>query len=156
MTGSYTYSVAANGRVTITGGSGHQPILYLVGSNSGFFMDTGGSTAAGIFFKQASGTFSTGSVSGNYFIGVTAPTVTGASVLSGVGTSTGNGTVTSTLDGSSQSGLATAQSFTSTLTIASNGSGTDTLGDVVFLISPTKAIYMNTTNTTPTVTIAQQ
>ncbi len=155
-TGSYTYTVAANGRVSIATGSGHQPILYLVGSNSGFLMSTGGSTDAGFFFKQSSGTFSTGSVSGNYFIGVTAPTVIGASVLSGVGTSTGNGTVTSTLDGSSPSGLTTAQSFTSTLTIASNGSGTDTLGDVVFLISSTKAIYMNTTNPAPTITIVQQ
>ncbi len=155
-TGSFTYSVASNGRVTITGGSGHQPILYLVGSNSGFLMSTGSSTDAGLLFKQSSGPFSTGSVSGNYVIGVTAPTVTGASVLSGVGTSTGNGTVTSTLDGSSPSGLTTGANFTATLTIASNGSGTDTLGDVVFLVSPTKAVYMNTTNPMPTVTVAQQ
>jgi hypothetical protein len=154
--GSFTYTVSSNGRVAISTGGSHDPILYLVGPNEGFEMETNLSAKAGYFEPQTGGPFSNSSVSGNYFSGVMPPGVTNDTVSSGVGTSTGNGTLTSTEDVSSPSGLTSAYSLSYTLTISSNGSVTDTLGDIMYVISPNKFVVMDSTSTEPVVTIVQK
>ena len=155
-TGTYGYSVAANGRVTITGGSGHQPIFYLLGNNEGFEMSTDSGASAGSFEPQSAGPFTIASVSGNYFFGQVALSVTGAVVGSGVATSTGNGTLTTTGDVSGPGGvLVSGQSLSYTLTVSSNGRVTDNQGDIYYIISPSKVVAISSTSTTPDVDIVQ-
>jgi len=66
-----TASVASNGRVTITGGSGNAPVFYLYAANSGFATETTGPTTnPGLlyFTPQSAGPFSTSTLSGAYVV----------------------------------------------------------------------------------------
>ncbi len=85
-TSGLTYSVASNGRVAISGGTGSQPILYLVDTNKAFFLDTGGSVGFGFLEPQSGGPFSSSSIRGNYFFGAAPPAVSASTVSSGVAT----------------------------------------------------------------------
>jgi hypothetical protein len=80
-TSGLTYSVASNGRVAISGGTGSQPILYLVDTNKAFFLGTGGSVGFGFLEPQSGGS----SIQGKYFFGVAPPAVTASTVSSGAG-----------------------------------------------------------------------
>jgi hypothetical protein len=154
-TATFTYSVSSNGRTAVSGGK-HPMLAYLAASNEGFFLDDDPAVSIGYFEPQSTGTFSNSSVSGNYFFGVTPPAVSASTVDSGVAASTGNGVLTSTEDASSLSGLTTGQSLTDTLTIGSNGRVTDSLGNILYIITSSKIVLINTTDTVPGVTIFQQ
>jgi large repetitive protein len=151
-----TYSVAANGRVTITGAN--SPLGgYLLSPTAAFLMETSGGTNAGFVEVQSGGPFSAASVSGNYIFGVAPPAVPASVLASGVATSTGNGTLNITADQSGPLGLALAQALAASgLNIASNGVGTDSAGDAVYMISPTKAVLISTSSVAPDVVIIQQ
>jgi hypothetical protein len=82
-TSGLTYSVASNGRVAISGGTGSQPILYVVDTNKAFFLDTGGSVGLGFLEPQSGGPFSSLSIRGQYFFGVEPPAVTASTVSCG-------------------------------------------------------------------------
>src|ERR1700741_1050108 len=102
-------------------------------------METTGGTNAGFVEVQSGGPFSAASVSGNYFFGVAPPAVAASVLASGVTTSTGNGTLNLTADQSGPLGLALAQALTASgLSISSNGVGTDSAGDAIYVISPTE------------------
>ena len=151
-----TYSVAANGRVTITGAN--SPLGgYLVSPTAAFLMETSGGTNAGFVEVQSGGPFSAASVSGNYIFGVAPPAVPASVLASGDATSTGNGTLNITADQSGPLGLAWAQALAASgLNIASNGVGTDSAGDAIYMISPTKAVLISTSSAAPDVVIIQQ
>lgn len=151
-----TYSVAANGRITITGAN--SPLGgYLLSPTAAFLMETSGGTNAGFVEVQSGGPFSSASVSGNYIFGVAPPAVTASVLASGVATSTGNGTLNITADQSSMLGLALDQAITASgFSIAANGVGTDSVGDVIYMISPTKAALINVSSPAPDVVIIQQ
>lgn len=151
-----TYSVAVNGRLTITGAN--SPLGgYLLSPTAAFLMETSGGTNAGFVEVQSGGPFSAASVSGSYIFGVTPPAVPASVLASGGATSTGNGTLSITADQSGPLGLALAQTLTASgLNIASNGVGTDSAGDAVYIVSPTKAVLINTTSVVPDVVIIQQ
>ena len=151
-----TYSVAANGRITITGAN--SPLGgYLLSPTAAFLMETSGGTNAGFVEGQSGGPFSAASVSGNYVFGVVPPAVTASVLASGVATSTGNGTLNITADQSSMFGLALDQTISANgLNIASNGVGTDSVGDAIYIISPTKAVLINVSVAAPDVVIIQQ
>jgi hypothetical protein len=83
-TSGLTYSIASNGRIAISGGTGSNPILYLVDTNKAFFLDTGGSVGFGFLEPQSRGL----SISGKYFFGAAPPAVTGSTVSSGVASHT--------------------------------------------------------------------
>ena len=94
-----SYSVASNGRVTLSGvGCGNQPpILYLTAAKAGFIENVGG-VASGAIEPQAPGPFNP---SGTFFMGtnqvpvqVTEPSV--GSVTLNAGTVSGTSDVTST------------------------------------------------------------
>src|SRR2546430_383923 len=85
-TSGLTYSVAPNGRVAISGGTGSQPILYLVDTNKAFFLDTAGSVGFGFVEPQSGGPFFNSSINGKYFLGAAPPAVTASTVSSGVAT----------------------------------------------------------------------
>jgi hypothetical protein len=151
-----TYSVAANGRMTIAGAN--SPLGgYLLSPTSAFLMETSGGTNAGFVEVQTGGPFSAASISGNYIFGVAPPAVTASVLASGVATSTGNGTLNITADQSGPLGLALDQAITASgFSIASNGVGSDSAGDMIYMISPTKAVLINLSVAAPDVVIIQQ
>jgi hypothetical protein len=151
-----TYSVAANGRMTIAGAN--SPLGgYLLSPTSAFLMETSGGTNAGFVEVQTGGPFSAASISGNYIFGVAPPAVTASVLASGVATSTGNGTLNITADQSGPLGLALDQAITASgFSIASNGVGSDSAGDMIYMISPTKAVLINVSVAAPDVVIIQQ
>ena len=62
-----------------------------------------------------------------------------------------------TADQSGPLGLAWDQTIAATgLGIAANGVGSDGAGDVIYIISPTKAVLVNVSATAPDVVIIQQ
>jgi len=151
-----TYSVAANGRVTITGANNPQT-AYLVSPTSAFLIESSGGTSAGFVEVQSGGPFSAASISGNYIFGVAPPAVPASVFSSGIATSTGGGTLNVTSDESGLFGLALDQAITATgFNVASNGVGTDSVGDVIYMISPTKAVFINVSAAAPDVVIIQQ
>jgi hypothetical protein len=156
-----TYSVASNGRVTVTitsgGGSSPQPpVLYLTAPNTAFIVGTDTGSTFGEFEPQAAGPFTVSSLSGNYILGTqfgegAAP---GTQASSGVLSANGSGTLTGKMDnaqlqlpGGYINGftLQPAQSITETYTAGSNGRVTVSDGSVVFyIISSSKLIVINT------------
>jgi hypothetical protein len=223
-----TYSVASNGRVVISGGTGSQPILYLVDTNKAFFLDTGGSVGFGFVEPQSGGPFSGSSIKGKYFLGAVQPAVSASTVSSGIATGAVRlvpsaasqsvfgaggattapgpawhlpfltlfavlcvaaaasrrrgfktapilaGTVllvlgltgcktalvlTETQDSSSSNGTLTAAGIgSSQLTVSSSGRTTTTNSSVIYIVSPSKLVLVDTTatDTAPTVLIFEQ
>jgi hypothetical protein len=156
----FTYSVAADGQVTITPATGPAPDLYLMDTNKAFMIDNGSLVNAGLVDPQSAGPFSNGSVSGNYFFGLAEyEAVTAGGVSSGVVTSAGGGTATATLDHSAASGtLAADQTQAITLTLADAGLGrfTDNIGDVIYIVSPTEYVAIEATANDPSVRVFEQ
>lgn len=168
-TGSLSYSVSANGRVTTTGASvapgvPGKPVLYLVDTNEGFLMSTDASAAAGFFEPQTDGPFSSASLSGGYFLGTVAAAAFDSAVTSGVGTSSGDGTLTLTMDRSELTNLLSAdQSESLSLPIGPSGTGQDNAEDLgssfstVYIVSHKKAVLLlNIVYNWPMVTILEQ
>jgi hypothetical protein len=75
--GSGTYSVATNGRMTLTtftqcgggGSGGHNPVFYLVAKNQAFVIGTDNSVTLGTMTPQVGSGFTVASLSGNYLGG---------------------------------------------------------------------------------------
>ncbi|HVB07964.1 MAG TPA: hypothetical protein VNF00_03370, partial [Candidatus Acidoferrales bacterium] len=159
-TGTFSYSVSANGHVTITPASGTGPDLYLIDTNKAFLMGKGSNAEAGALNPQTGGpTFTAASVSGNYFSGEAEyAAVKGVDVSSGIYTSTGSGTLNITFDKSSRviPFLISGQSLQVTLTVDPTGRATDTFGDIYYIISPTKLVLMDGSGSTSDVSILEQ
>ncbi|HLW82833.1 MAG TPA: hypothetical protein VKS20_12425 [Candidatus Acidoferrales bacterium] len=155
----FTYSVAANGQVTLTPATGPVLDLYLIDTNKAFIMDEGSLVNSGMLQAQSAGPFSNSSVSGSYFLGLAEyPAVTAADVSSSVAYSSGNGVLFSTSDQSSASGsLLTAQMQTFTLTISgATGRATDASGNIYYIISPTSFVTIEATAHDSNVILAEQ
>jgi hypothetical protein len=136
------YSVAGNGRVTVTGG-GNPPVIYLVAANQGFLVGTDTSVTTGSFEPQASGTFSKASLSGNYFFGDETSVVNTSSLQVGVATSDGVSTISGASDANQAGTLAGGQTFTNSYAVSSNGRTTVGNNNVLYLVSPSKAYLMS-------------
>jgi hypothetical protein len=167
------YTVATNGHVTLTGAT-NLPDIWLVTTNEGFLMGTAtvaspmgndGVINSGFIEPQETSTFSNSSISGNYFFGLPQyQPVTSGTVISGIATSTGNGTVNVTTDSSSSTGTLTtgqAQAVTlmsSTLMGCSTSSGCfgDSGGGIDFVISATKFIRLFPSGTAPVLVVVEQ
>lgn len=155
----FTYSVAADGQVTLTPATGPVLDLYLIDTNKAFIVDEGSLVNSGMLEAQSAGPFSNSSVSGSYFLGLAEyPAVTAASVSSSVAYSSGNGMLFSTSDQSSASGsLLSAQSQTFTLTInGTTGRATDASGNIYYIISPTSFVTIQATAHDSSVILAEQ
>jgi hypothetical protein len=162
-----TFTVDSNGRMTAAGA-----VIYLVDSTQGFLIGTGGSVGAGYIEKQTLSSFSTSTISGQFFFGGGAAT-TKSSFDSGTinfspGTDSGtfmvtddnsspNFTLGCAQDCSGSGGLQPNGSFSApyTFTTAPTAPGQGCLGDVVagqsclgnllgYIISPSKMIFMQT------------
>lgn len=156
----FTYSVAADGHVTINPAIGPAPDLYLQDTNKAFMIDNGSFVNAGLVDAQSAAPFSSASVSGNYFFGLAEyAAVTAGGVSSGVVTSAGAGAANATVDSSAASGtLGTgqAQAITLTLADATLGRLTDNLGNIIYIVSPTEYVAIQATASDPNAKVYEQ
>jgi hypothetical protein len=151
-TGSGTYAVAANGRVTLSGaGVGlHPPVLYLSGQNTGFLVGTGGTAESGMLEPQAAGT-----PSGAYFFGTEAPATRAVTQQSGVATlNAGNGSETE--DSSGADGLFIGNTSAFTYSFAANGTGNVGSNTTAVLISGSKLVFFDNTSTSATMIVIEK
>jgi uncharacterized repeat protein (TIGR01451 family) len=151
--GSGTYSVASNGRVTLTAGGGnHPPVFYLVSAGKGFVVDTGGEAMTGFFTPQSSpGSYSNASASGVFGFGTFWPAEQNIGYNTGWAGFSGSGTVLGTSDDVSLgNGQDVNQGFSQDYAVTSNGRGivyssgqSSTPQQVFYMVSSTKAILMD-------------
>jgi len=172
--GSGTYSVASNGRVTITGSGGHNPVLYLVSPNKGFLVGTDGSVTTGTFEPQTGGPFSNTSASGVFGFGTIWPAEQNIGYDTGWAGFNGSGTLSGVSDSVDLNGGVPQedadQPFSQDYAVALSGRGTvynsgqSSTPSLIFYIvseSPAKAILMDAYNnsgtpiTNPALTVAE-
>jgi hypothetical protein len=167
-TSGLTYAVASNGRVTITGGSGTPPILYLVDTNKAFLLGANGSVGFGFLEPQSGAPFGLSSLGGTFFSGVAPPAVTASTVSSGVGMATTGcirfpfprcfHTLRVTQDSSANNGtLGSGVTSFSQFTVTSNGR-TTVNNAAIYLISTSKFVRIDesTADIAPTVSISDR
>ena len=143
-----TYNVIANGGViTSASGVGHMPLLYLASANKGFWLGTGNGVQSGFFEPQVGSSFTNASLSGSYVFGNEPPTVSGNSVNSGFVAADGAGSVAGTSD-HNNGGTTTAESINETYAVSANGRVVF-VDSVMYLISTSKAVMIETTNSNP-------
>ena len=141
----YTYTVDANGQATImSSGSTTGGKWYLTGQNTGLMLGFDIGVSVGLILPQSAGPFSAASISGNYF----ASQAPGGSIQSpyssGIATSTGNGTLATTMD-VNYGGFTSGQQLNGTLTADTlvNGRITDTHDNVIYMVSPSSFLMLN-------------
>ena len=170
---SVTYTVSSTGRMTLSGaGANNPPIFYLVSANEAFLLDSSTTADSGVFQSQSGGPFSTSSATGSYAFGTVDPEDSNGGVSSGVAAFTpATSSINVTQDqnnsggGGPQSG---SQSFTYTVDstglgmIPSSGSSctisatSTTCQTVFYIISPTKAVVMDTQSSNPKAQLADK
>jgi hypothetical protein len=167
-----TYSVTAQGRVIIPPSTGNNPpIFYLVNANQAFFLNQGSSVESGFFQSQTGGPFSNSSASGAYAFGTIDPQVANSGDNLGVAMFTPATTTISIIsdnNGNGSQNLGQTQSLSYSVDstglgmIPSSGSSctisasSTTCQTVFYIISPTKAIVMDTQSSNPKVQLADQ
>lgn len=149
------YLVAANGRVTIAGGT-TPPVLYLYGQNEGFLVGTDPNVQFGILESQAAGPFSNTSLSGAFTFGTENPSAASVSLESGIATLDGTGNAAGTSDQSNSAGLTQNQSLSLTYSVTSNGAGTFGSGTKAILVSGNKLVFISKASTTPTIAVVEK
>ena len=157
-----TYSVATNGRTSITIG-GSILVAYLVSLNQAFFFDFDSNVLFGFGEPQAAGSFNNSTLKGAYAGYATNPVDFGVSVFSGEFSANGagpTGSLTGTEDIGTPSGPNPDVAFNSTYSISTsptNGRGTMTIisGNggtaVIYMISPSKFVAVSPNDPNPAV-----
>jgi hypothetical protein len=165
-----TYSATAQGRVIIPSSPGNNPpMFYLVNANQAFFLNQGSNVESGFFQSQTGGPFSNSSASGTYAFGEIDPQVANSSDNLGVASfASPNINVTDDQNGSGGQNLGQSQSFTYSIdstglgTIPSSGSSctisasSTTCQTIIFIISPTKAVIMDTQSSNPKIQLGDK
>ena len=145
------YSVAANGRTPIAD-KDHAWVIYLVGPNQGFVVDTNPSATAGMLQPQSIGPFTGASLSGNFIFGDGPPAAKTSTLQSGVATADGIANIASTIDQNKAGVLTGGMALPDTYTVAANGRVVLSASkQIMYIISPSKAVVVNSdpTNTSP-------
>ena len=157
MSGAATYSVAANGRATVTGIFPNAPVIYLNATNQGFIVGGGVSAPSGIVEPQSTGPFSNASVSGSYFLGTETPGCECVPEESGVATANGSGGLTGTLDSGRYGGLLQANQPLPVSVYSVNADGTGNVGTntALIVISTSKFLWMDS-SINPAVTLLEK
>jgi len=143
-----TVNVAPNGRLT-TSGAARPPLLYLVSPNRAFVMLVDGGVYAGFAEPQTGGPFTNQSANGTYVFGSIAVTHQNITHESGVANYDGVGVVSGASDtallGSTSLNptLKSDQAFRYTYVVSPSGKLTLTNGPVIYIISPTKQVVLN-------------
>jgi hypothetical protein len=139
-TGNYT--VASNGRATLTDGT-ILPVIYLFAQNEGFLVQMTSTVATGTIDGRSVGPFTNASLSGNYSFGDISPVLNTTTLSSGVVTADGAGSLSGTLDLNDNGTLAGGQALSTTYSVSSNGRTViGSNAEILYIISPTKAVYM--------------
>src|SRR3989449_124083 len=157
-----TYSVATNGRTSITIG-GSILVAYLVSLNQAFFFDFDSNVLFGFGEPQAAGSFNNSTLKGTYAGYATNPADFGVVVFSGEFSANGaslTGSFTGTEDIGTPSGPNSDVAFNSTYSISpspTNGRGTMTITSgnggtaVIYMISPSKFVAVSPNHPHPPV-----
>ena len=152
-----TYSVAANGRVTLTGfGSNTPPVLYLVNQNQAFLVGQDNTVASGYLEPQSGAPFSAPSLTGEYWGGSIMPATASVtdSVTGAFADSNGNLTGTTSTSGPSGTGSAPVSA-----TYSVDGSGRITLTEggivtaILYVVSPTRTVVLPATDPNPALAV---
>ena len=125
FSGSGTYSVASNGRVTL-GGSGlgsNLLVFYLVSPNQGFVIGTDAGVTYGQFYAQSKSTFNAGSLNGVFTGGSDHPQDYQVNEEIDSVTANGAGTLTGTSETNVNGGSPSQVSIAATYSVSSNGRG---------------------------------
>ncbi len=169
--GSGTFSVASNGRVTLTvSGANNLPVFYLSSANTAFFLNSDSQASAGNIEPQAGSSFTNSSASGTYGIGSINPAVPGAKNDDGTVTFTPSSTsINGTSDNNNSGSLSPDNPATGTYAINSSGVGLLPAGctltgsssnceSLFIVISPTRAVVIKVkpSDTTPVIDVLQQ
>ncbi len=174
--GSGTFSVASNGRVTLSvssPGANNLPVFYLSSANTAFFLNSDTAASAGNMEPQVGSSFTNSSASGTYGFGAINPAVPGVNNEEGTVTFTASPAPAS-INGTSDknnSGGPVPDNPTGSTTYAINSTGVGLLPagctltgtsanceNLFIVISPTKAVLLKvkSSNTTPVLDILQQ
>jgi hypothetical protein len=159
-TASGTYSVAANGRLTIPGVN-QAPLFYLVGPNQGFSIGASANVSSGFMEPQSAGPFTNSSLSGTYAFGQFVPSALPGQFQTGESVADGAGNLSGTSDVASTASLLPAQSLAGGVyAISSNGRGTlswnGSLANVFYVISPTQWVMIDVVPVSPELQIGEQ
>jgi hypothetical protein len=144
-----TYSVAGNGRVTLSSSfQTNPPVLYLIEGNQAFVVGTDNLVTSGILDAQSSGPFSNRSIIGTYLGGTVTPVLPSVTNAVSWASADGNlmmGNINLALDTSGPSGPGSSQ-FGGTYQIDGTGRGVLTLNGspagVVYAVSPQKFVVL--------------
>ena len=154
-----TYSVASNGRASITIG-GYSLVAYLVNSNQIFLFVSDSNVLFGFGDPQVAGSFNNGLLNGTYAGYATSPAAFGVTVFSGEFSADGatpTGKINGTEDISAPSGPVSGAAFKATYSLSpspTNGRGTMTIisgtggNATIYMISASRfvAVPMNDPN----------
>jgi hypothetical protein len=169
--GTGTYNVAANGRVSVipsSTGSGFQnttptspqPVFYIVTTDQAFIIGTDSAVSFGFMTPQSGLPFTTASLSGTYAGGSLAPVDPSVSNVISIAVA-GSGNLNVSADASGPNGLSQSQVATSTA-VASSGrvvvQENQNTVEILYMVSPTEffALDAATGDTTARVDIFQQ
>jgi hypothetical protein len=158
------YTVAPNGRVSFTLSSAiggcincvsTQTFFYLAGPNQGFMMDFSTPVAFGAFEPQTSTGFSLASLNGTYSAGTLDPLAPSVADSEGSFIASGTGTISGTTDQNSAGTLSPDNAIAATYTVGSTGRTPLTIngsvGPVLYIVSPTKAISLDLSSSSPVI-----
>jgi len=170
--GSGTFSVASNGRVTLTvAGATNLPIFYLSSANTAFFLNSDAASSAGNMEPQVGSSFTNSSASGTYGVGSINPAVPGVNNEEGAVTFTPSSTSINGTTDKNNSGGPVPDNATGSISYAINSTGVGLLPagctltgtsanceNLFIVISPTRAVLLKvkSSTTTPVLDILQQ
>ena len=163
-----TYSVSSTGRMIVSDGA-HAPVLYLVSTSQAFFLRSNGSVDSGFFESQSGSPFSNSSATGTFAFGAVDPENLNGADVSGVATFTpATGSMSNTFDGNQSGGTPGLDHIQSlTYSIDSTGLGMfpsgcsisvapPTCNQIFYVVSPTKAVLINTQSSNPKMFLVDQ
>jgi hypothetical protein len=140
-----TYSVASNGRVTLTG-LDHPPVFYLSGANQAYIVGTDPGSASGAFAPQTPGPYNAASFSGIYYGAGILPQLPDGSLYSGLETADGASKASSVQDLNTAGLLQPGVTSNRTYTMNAAGRGVLTSGSltsIIYMISPDQYILLS-------------
>ncbi len=157
-----TYSVAPNGRVTLSaGGELNSAIIYLTGPNQGFVVGPGEDVSYGAVFNQSGSPFTNlaGTFLGGNWQFSDSSTTVAVDDFSFDGSGNLSGTIYSDSSITPPGGPA-SNSVTATYSVSSNGRGTITengsVTGIFYMISPTEALLLPNQDPSPIVSTLSQ
>jgi Putative Ig domain len=140
QTGSGTYTVGSNGRVTLNGTSTHPPVFYLIGTNQGFALGTDNSVAFGELHPQVGSGFNEASFNGVYTGGSDYPQKLLVEEQVLTVNANGMGSLSGTFDNNVNGGGPTQSTPSETYAVTANGrvvvtqSGAQSL--ILYIVNP--------------------